>query len=138
MEQKNVKGANSKLIPIIVMIIALIGVIYMCIKSAIIGIIIFGVAFLVSLYKVKSDMKYEEKLDINYIIGCVTKEDFLNKGVYALVTALLPIIVVIFFIMILFIEPSRQIDQINEDFNNQMESINEQYNAEMQSIDEAY
>ena len=80
---------------IVCLIVALVGVFTMLEFSAILGGIIYIIAFILSLNVLKSKVNYDEQFSIVKSLKEINKENFSTHGLCAIVVAALPIVLII-------------------------------------------
>ena len=93
--EKKQQEKQDKTKGIITLIIAIIGILVLFKVRAILGGIIYLVAFGFGLYMLKSKVDYSATFSISYFIKNIRKENFWTEGIYTIIVVLLPLIVCI-------------------------------------------
>lgn len=88
MKQKNYKA-------ITVMAIFIVAMLLLFNVSAILGTIVYLVAFGISLMELKSKVAYEKTFSIIEFIKNIKKDTLFTEGIYTIIVAILPVIVII-------------------------------------------
>ena len=87
---------NNKIGGIAAIASAVIGVILMLKVWAFVGLIVYGIAFGVSLYKLNQNVAYNDSFNIIVFLKRINKKTFWQEGAYVVVVASVPVVVCIF------------------------------------------
>lgn len=89
----NEKNNNVKNKGILVIAITVIGIIVLYNVSAILGVIIYLVAFAASLKELKGKVAFDATFSIQSFLKNINKNSFWEEGVFTIIVALIPIII---------------------------------------------
>ena len=87
---------NSKFGGILAIAGTVIGIFLMLKVWAILGMIVYMITFGSSIFKLKQSVDYEEKFNIMVFLKRIKKDTFWQEGIFAIVVAIIPIVIVIF------------------------------------------
>lgn len=99
-----------------VIVIFIVAMLLLFNVSAIIGGIVYLIAFGVSLRELKGKVAYEETFSIMKFIKNIKKDTLLTEGVFTIIVAILPIIVIIATYRWIVVDTIREVDKIYDMF----------------------
>lgn len=99
-------------ISIIVIVIFIVAMLLLFNVSAIIGGIVYLLAFGISLMELKSKLSYEETFSIIKFIKNIKKDTLLTEGVFTIIVAILPLIVIIAIYRWVVADTIREVDSL--------------------------
>lgn len=106
------KNKQDKTLGIVVLIITLVALNILFKVSALVGFIIYLVAFGISLHRLKQEVAYDSSFSIGYFIKNFKSSEFWTQGIFTIVVAIIPIIVCIAAYRWIYTDTIRQVDAI--------------------------
>lgn len=111
-KKKVVKKDSSNSLGIFAGIIAIISIMVLYKISAVIGMILYLIAFGIAITELKKDSEFNQGNHLNYCKSCFCKESFLSKGIPLIVVILIPLIVIIAIYRWIFADTIRSVDNL--------------------------
>lgn len=97
---------------IISLIIAILGFALLFKVSAILGFIVYLVAFILSLHTLKSKVGYEDTFSIFKFIKNINKENFLSEGIHTVIVACIPLVTIIGLYQWIYVDTFRFVNSL--------------------------
>lgn len=111
-KKKEVKKENSNSLGVFTGIIAIISIMVLYKISAVIGMILYLIAFGIAITELKKDSAFNQGNHLDYCKSCLRKERFLSKGIPLIVVILIPLIVIIAIYRWIFADTIRSVDNL--------------------------
>lgn len=77
------------------LVIALFGIVLLYNISAVLGFLVYLVAFIISLHMLRSKVSYDESFSIIKFLKNISLKNFFDESVHTIIVACLPIVVII-------------------------------------------
>lgn len=127
-------GKSSKIKGIIASVIAVIGIIAMFAENGWTGLFIYLIAAAISLFSIQKEDRQSFSAVISYIKDTckhISTETLFTNDIFAIILALLPIVVVVAFFVIFYVDPVKE-------YENQLQKIDDQYNQFLEDLEDLY
>lgn len=98
--------------PLAVIVIFIVAMLLMYEVSAILGGVVYLLAFGISLMELRSKVAFEETFSIMYFIKNIRKDTLFTEGVFTIIVAALPLIAVIAIYRWIAVDTVREVDAL--------------------------
>lgn len=112
--KKEVKKDSSDSLGIFAGIIAIISILVLYKISAVIGMILYLIAFGIAITELKKDSEFNQGNHLEYCKSCFRKERFLSKGIPLIIVVLIPLIVIIAIYRWIYADTIRSVNNLYE------------------------
>lgn len=117
---------SLKVKSLIVLIIAIIGLVIMLFKSGIVGLIVYLISAAISFIPIPKENRNSISNIITYIkntIRHISSKTLLTNDIYAIIIALIPVMIVVGLLIICYIDPIRMAESAVNDVINELDSL---------------
>lgn len=117
---------SLKVKSLIVLIIAIIGLVIMLFKSGIVGLIVYLISAAISFISIPKENRNSISNIITYIkntIRHISSKTLLTNDIYAIIIALIPVMIVVGLLIICYIDPIRMAERAVNDVINEIDNL---------------
>lgn len=117
---------SLKIKGIAVLVIAIVGLIVMLAKNGIVGLIIYLIAAAISVFSLSKENRNSISAIITYIkntICHISSKTLLTNDIYAIIIALVPVMILIGLFVFFYIDPIRAAERAIDGWINELDSM---------------